>query len=225
MSTTITIMGNESVLESYFHPSLQLTEQYECALLYFSTTNSVPNINSSNNLFIYDDDFKQLEIPEGTYDLYDIQDYLSKNLIESSIMLMPNNNTLKCSLFCSKTVHFEKDNSIGQLLGFGKRILKANKWHESECLVNIPSLSMIRIECDLINGSYFNGLPCHVIHEFIPNTPPGYQYIEVPNNIIYFPINKNNLSSLTVRIVDENDRLIDFRKQLVQLRLHLRKSK
>lgn len=225
MSTVITITGHESVLETHFHPSLQLTEQYECALLYFSATNSVPNINSSNNLFIYGDDCKELQIPIGTYDLYDIQDYLTKNIIESNIELVPNNNTLKCSLFCSKTVHFEKNNSIGQLLGFSKRKLEANKWHESERLVNIPPLSMIRIECDLINGSYINGLPSHIIHEFIPNTPPGYQYIEVPNKIIYFPINKNNLSSLTVRIVDDNSNLIDFRKQVISLRLHIRKSK
>lgn len=225
MSTTITITGHESMLESYFHPTLNFAEQYECGLLFFSATNSVSNINTLNNLFIYGDDYKQFQIPTGAYDLYDIQDYLTKKLTDCEIDFKANNNTLKCSMLCSKTVHFEKENSIGQLLGFGKTKLEANKWHESKGLVNILPLSVIRIECDLINGSYINGLPSHIIHEFVPNVPPGHQYIEVPNNIIYFPINKYDIPSVTIKIVDESGNLIDFRKEQIQLRLHLRKAK
>lgn len=222
MSVTITITGHDSVLESYFHPTLHLNKEYECGLLYFSATNSVSNINSTNNMFYYGDENKQLQVPAGCYDLYDIQDYLSRNLTDCKIELKPNYNTLKCSLFCSKTIHFEKENSIGQLLGFSNTALEANKWHESKSVVNILPLTVIRIECDLIQGSYINGLPSHVIHEFVPRVPPGHQYIEVPNNIIYFPINKSDISSVTVQIVDEYNNLIDFRKEQIQLRLHLR---
>lgn len=148
-----------------------------------------------------------------------------RNVNDCTIQLKPNNNTLKCSIYCSKTIHFEKENSIGQLLGFGKMILEAHKWHDSENLVNILPLSVIRIECDLIQGSYLNGLPTHTIHEFIPSVPPGHRYIEVPRNIIYHPINRRNISSVTIKIVDGHGNLIDFRKEKIQLRLHLRKTK
>lgn len=226
MSATITITGHESVLESYFHPTLHLKKEYECGLLYFSATNSVSNVNSTNNIFHYDDDDdKQLHIPAGCYDLYDIQDYLSQHLTDCKIELKPNNNTLKCLLYCSKTVNFERDNSIGQLLGFCRTKLEPNKWHESKSAVNILSLTVIRIECDLIQGSYINGLPSHIIHEFVPNVPPGHQFVEVPHNIIYFPINKTDISSLSVKIVDDHNNPIDFRKEKIQLRLHLRKIK
>lgn len=223
MTVAITIVGQKSLLESNFHPSLNLDEKYECGLLYFSATNSVTNINSTNNIFCYGDEGKELQIPFGAYDLLDIERYLARNLNDCTIELIPNNNTLKCSIFCSKTIHFEKENSIGRLLGFGKAKLEANKWHDSESLVNILSLSVIRIECDLIQGSYHNGLPTHTIYEFIPNVPPGHRYIEVPSNIIYYPINRLNISSVSIKIVDDCGKLIDFRKEHLQLRLHLRK--
>ena len=54
--------------------------------------------------------------------------------------------------------------------------------------VSNSSLNVIRIECDLVNGSYCNGSPTHFIHEFVSDTPLGDSYIEIPRNIIYFPI-------------------------------------
>ena len=117
------------------------------------------------------------------------------------------------------------ENSIGSLLGFSKTKLIANKWYESVNPVNILPVSVIRIECDLVLGSYINGLPSHIIHEFVPNIPPGHQYIEAPKNIIYFPINTKNISSITVKIVNEHGDYIDFRGENIQLRLHLRQSK
>lgn len=225
MSLTITMSGHESALESCFQPTLDLDDnKYECGLLYFSVTNSVPNIDTRNNKLHYDNG-KEIIIPTGTYDLFDLEEYILKHVDDCEIKLKPNKNNLKCYLYCSKTVNFEKQHSIGQLLGFEKRILDANKWHESENLVNILPLSVIRIECDLIHGSYINGSLSHVIHEFVPNVPPGHCYIEVPNNIIYYPINKNAISSVSIKIVDEHSNLIDFRKERVQLRLHLRRAK
>lgn len=225
MSITLSITGHKSLLESYYHPPLSIGDKYECGLLYFSSINSVPNINASNNTFSYGEEGRQLQIPCGIYDLYDIGNYLESNLADCEIKIEPNNNTLKCLLFCSKTVHFDINNSIGQLLGFRRTKLEANKWHESETPVNILPLSLIRVECDLIHGAYTNGSASHIIHEFVPNVPPGHQYIEVPRNIIYFPINKSNISSITIRIINERGHLIDFKEENIQLRLHLRRAR
>lgn len=92
--------------------------------------------------------------------------------------------------------------------------------------VNNSSLTaVIRIECDLVHGSYYNGLPTHFIHEFISDTAPGRSYTEIPQNVIYFPVNKNIISSISVRIVDQFGSCIDFGEEHIQLRLHLRKAK
>lgn len=88
---------------------------------------------------------------------------------------------------------------------------------------NTPSVN--RIECDLIYGSYSNGIPTHIIHEFIANnTIAGHHYVETPQNVIYFPVNKNIITSISIKVVDEVGYSIPFIEH-IQLRLHLRKVK
>lgn len=85
--------------------------------------------------------------------------------------------------------------------------------------------SVIRIECDLIYGSYCNGLPTHIIHEFVSKTAADNQYIEIPQNVIYFPVNKNNITSITIKVLDQFGYRINFKEQYIEIRLHLRKVK
>lgn len=84
---------------------------------------------------------------------------------------------------------------------------------------------LIRIECDLVHGSYSNGLPTHVIHEFMSSTAPGNWCIESPQNVIYLPVNKTLIPSISIKIVDQFGHSIDFGKQQIELRLHLKKIK
>lgn len=224
MSYTLTITGNTSVLQCEFVTPLILGGDYECGLLYFSTFNTIPNIHDNNNIFAYGKN-KKIQIPFGTYDLFDLEEYLQSRLNDCRIKIRPNNNTLKCSVFCTQSINFEIENSIGSFLGFSKTILEPHKWHESTHPLNIIPVSVVRIECDFIQGSYTNGSPTHIIHEFLLNIPPGHQLIEVPKNIIYFPIRKNDISIVTVKILDLEGKLIDFRNENIQLSLHIRKTK
>ena len=41
----------------------------------------------------------------------------------------------------------------------------------------------MRIECDIITGSYINGKPTHTLYEFFPSVPPGYTKNQVVGNI------------------------------------------
>lgn len=223
MSFTLSITGNNSVLTANYFPPLQLDCDYESALLYLSTFNSIPNIDSRNNKFYYGAN-EAIEVPEGTYELQDITDYLKSNIQGATLQLSSNNNTLRTSIFCTKDIHFEKEGTLGKLLGFEKQILKANKLHDSQLPVNILSTTVVRIECDIVSGSYINGKPAHIIHEFAPNIPPGYRIIEIPKNVIYFPINQKNITCITIRLLDINNNLINFRGEDIQLYLHLRKK-
>lgn len=224
MSFTLSITGNSSTLSTYYPNTLQLNEQYECALLHFSTFNSIPNIDKTNNKFYYGSN-EVIEIPEGTYELQDINDYLKSKIKDASIKLQCNNNTLKTTVFCTKNINFSKEDTIRNLLGFDKQILEPNKWHVSQFPVNILPTTVIRIECDIVSGSYTNGKPSHIIHEFALNVPPGYRIIEIPKNAIYFPVNQNNISCIHIRLIDINNRLINLRGEEVQLYLHLRIKK
>lgn len=224
MSVTLTITGKKSILKSEFIPPLILNGNYECGLLYFSTCNSIPNVNESNNVFVYGKQ-KEIKIPTGTYDLFDLHDYLKNEMKDCEIKVKANNNTLTCSLFCSEQINFGVKNSIGPLLGFSHSILEPNKWHDSDSPVSIVPVSVIRIECDLIQGSYTNGLPTHILHEFVLNIPPGHQIIEVPKTVIYFPLRQKFISSVTVKILDLKGNLINFKNENIHLCLHLRKIK
>ena len=225
MSVTLTITGYDSILQTNYFPPLSLDDSdYECGLLYFSTFNSIPNINEKNNSFSYGDK-GEINIPPGAYEVDDIFDYLKENISDCNLEIKTNNNTLKCSIICDNLINFHHERSIGCILGFPKLQLEPNKWHESPNNVDILPLSVIRIECDLVQGSYTNGQPSHIIHEFVPNVPPGYRIIEAPANVIYFPINKSNISTVTVKLVDVNGDSIDFRKENIQLCLHIRKIK
>lgn len=211
------------MLSSYYTPALQLDGEYECALLYLSTFNSIPNIDKRNNKFYYGN--KQvIEIPEGAYELQDIDDYLKTEIKDAEVRLQCNNNTLRTSLFCTKDINFEKDNTLGPLLGFGTRKLEANIIHVSHLPVNILSTTVVRIECDIVSGSFINGKPSHIIHEFAPNVPPGYRITEIPKNVIYFPVNQNSISCIHIKLLDVHNNLINIRGEEVQLYLHIKRK-
>lgn len=223
MSFTLSISSLTSTSTINYSPALQLDGEYECGLLYFSTFNSIPNIDRTNNKLHYGDS-EIIEIPEGSYELQDISDYLRENVKNCSFELTCNNNTLKTAIKCSKDIHFEKNPLLGKVLGFGIETLKANILNVSRFPVSILSTTVLRIECDIVSGSYINGKPSHTIHEFAPNVPPGYRIIEIPRNVIYFPVNQNSICSITIRIVDANNNLINLRGEDIQLYLHLKKK-
>lgn len=222
MSFTLSISSSDSTSVTCYSPPLQLDGEYECGLLYFATFNSIPNIDSKNNKFYCGDDV--IEIPEGSYELNDISDFLKENVSDCSLEISSNNNTLRTSIKCSKDIHFEKCPLLAKLFGFGEETLKANILTESRFPVNILPTTVLRIECDIIRGSYTDGKPSHIIHEFAPNVSPGYRIIEIPKNIIYFPVTHNSITSITIRIVDSRNNLVNFRGEEIQLYLHLKKK-
>ncbi|XP_063542734.1 uncharacterized protein LOC134751280 [Cydia strobilella] len=79
-SFTISVSGNEPVLNVDFQPALELDIDgfYECALVYFKTFNTIPNVDKSNNLFHYGDDI--IAIPEGSYELSSIIHLLKEEM-------------------------------------------------------------------------------------------------------------------------------------------------
>lgn len=225
MSFTITLTGNNSILCANFFPPIILNQNYECGLIDFETYNSIPNIDNTNNLFHIDD--KVIILPTGSYEIDDISKYIEEQLQfynKYSLILRPNNNTLQSEIKSSHTIYFNKKNSIGSLLGFSKRILEPNIKHISDLPIDINKITTIRLECNIITGSYLNDKPAHIIHEFCPSVPPGYKISEVPNSVIFLPVNVKAITQIYIKLIDEHNNLINFRGENISIRLIFRQQ-
>lgn len=224
MSRTFTLTGPAPELTSSFYPPLQLAEDKEhvLGLISLETYNSIPNIDSRSNVFACSK--KKIVFPTGSYEIDDIEEYLKRELGEGNVSLVANNNTLRCELTCKYEIDFTQPNSLNGLLGFGKVKLKPGVKHESTASVNILQVHVIRVDVNIVVGSYLNGRPAHTVHEFFPNRPPGFKLVENVRNVIYYPLNTRTIDTLTVRLVDQNNRLINFRNEQLTVRLHLKEE-
>lgn len=235
-SITITLTGRSSTLTAYFYPEIELDKQfnYSCALLDFYTYNSIPNVHRKNNQFHYwigsENEVKRnkiLSIPPGCYELDEIGSFLRENLAKDNIdfKLITNRNTFSCSIESTNNVQmdFTRPGSIGSVLGFDK-YLAGDTIYESNQNVNIQNINSIRVDCDLTTGSFHNGESTHTIFEFSPSVRPGYKMNIQPKNLIYLPITRHRINSITITIVNQNGQLIDFRGEEITCRIHIKKD-
>jgi len=231
MSLTLTLSGNSSILTADYFPPIDLSqESYVCGLVDFQTYNSIPNVDIDNNIFPFG--ITSIKTPTGSYEISDIEKYVKTELGISNkpsekkfLQIRPNNNTLKCEIYSSEEIDFKKEKTIGELLGFSKKKLEPKKLHVSDLFVDINKINIIRVECNIITGTYINGEEAHILHEFSIGVGPGYKIIEVPRNVIYLPVTFKRVSSLTIKFLDQNGRLINFRGETITIRLHLKSEK
>lgn len=224
MSYTFVLSGTGSVLKADYYPSIELDKntQYVLGLIGFYTYNSVPNIDEGSNKFYFGT--QTYEIPTGLYEVEDINQYLKKKIGEDKINISANNNTLKCVIRGSETIDFTSVDSIRDLLGFSWHRYSANQDHESDKAVQILKVHIIRLECNIITNSYFNSELLHNLFTFSIKVGPGISIAEEPRNICYLPINTSVISNITVNILDQEGRPVNFREELISLRLELKKN-
>lgn len=134
-----------------------------------------------------------------------------------------NKNTFSCRIETVINIDFERSDSVGEILGFSK-VLSGETEYESDKVVNIQSINNIRIDCDLTTGSFHNGVRTHTIYEFSPNVKPGYKINIQPKNLIYLPVVRRRINTVSITIVDQNGKLVDFRGEMITCRIHIKKE-
>ena len=228
-------------IKTKFRPLIQLDKdrKYEMALVNLETYFSFPNMDSSNHNFRYSPDngatWVNINIPEGSYELVDINEYIQRIMRENghydstsdeyNITLEANNNTLKSvlNIAANYMVDLTPENSVRSVLGFNALIYSSG-YNESENIVNILSVTSLRITSDIIGSSYSNGSNENTIYSFFPSVGPGYKIIEVPVNLVYLPITMNTISSMETKLIDQNGKLINLRGEELSIRFHIREA-
>lgn len=249
-SFTVAFSGSSSILQADFFPEIifDSNSKYCCGLLDFTSYNSIPNISDKkgNDKFKFKSTMtdsktkkqtvieKTIALPTGAYEVEDILKYLKQQLAANKINL-----TYEISVATSKVrIVFDApvewiDGSVLNVIGFQQKKDSDNKpshifanktdyW--SDNIIKITDIDIIRIECDIVSGSYINGTQCHTIHQFSHcKSAPGYKFIEIPQHIIYLPIEKKQLQTIQIKIIDQNNNLIDFRGEQISCRIHIKK--
>ena len=241
-SFQIIVSDNESNFNTRFNPKLELDRDkvYEIALVNLETYYSFPNIDETNNIFVYSPDngnsWEKIKIPEGSYEIDDINNTIQHEMEKRDhydsinedcyINISANSNTLKSILILEKDyqVDFNHQNSLAKVLGFtGAKY--TGGFHESENVINILRINSIFINIDIISGSYVNGTTKSTIYSFFPKVSPGYKIIESPVNLVYLPITLDTIDSLNIKIMDQDGHLLNLRNEKLTIRFHIREAR
>ena len=135
-SFQIIVSGNETSFNTRFNPKIELDRDkvYKIALVNLETYYSFPNIDESNNIFVYSPDngnsWVKIKIPEGSYEIDDINNTVQQEMKKKGhynsinedypINISANSNTLKSVLILEKDyqVDFNHRDSLAKVLGF-----------------------------------------------------------------------------------------------------------
>jgi len=82
MSLILTLI-KKNVLVTIFSAIDLIDDDYELGLINFETYNTIPNVNASNK-FYFDEDNVEITIPEGSYELQAINEFLKHTIPRKS---------------------------------------------------------------------------------------------------------------------------------------------
>lgn len=238
----IILSSNETDFATNFNPPIYLERDrsYSVALVNLESYNSVPNIEEGvNNEFRYSPDnglnFSTITFDTGAYELKHLNNLLFEKMKVnghydsvndvSYINLTGDTNTLKAIMEIENgyVVDFRPNNSLREMLGFESQ-LYSDEFNQSTNPVDIMRVNTWLIKADIISGSYLNGKKENVLYSFYPNVSPGYKVVERAVNLSFLRINQSTISSMRIKITDQDGKLLDLRGEKTTIRLHIKED-
>lgn len=174
---------------------------------------------------------QELKIPTGCYEADEILAYIKRRLETWGLSFdyTIDKNTFKTKIKCSTAIYVGdhySSNVMRKIFGFRKdNVLPLDKQVESDDIIKIANQDVVRVECNIVSGSYVNGKSSHTIYEFATQkVDVGYKIIERPRNLIYLPVACKRLNHIEISLVDQNGTPIDFRGETVTCRIHIKRE-
>lgn len=205
---------------------------FEVALTYLRCVRSWHNISNrlSNNSFEYSTDngnsFTKITFPDGNYDYNDLINHitneLAKNDDESAFHLEANYSTLKSNLTLDTNTIIRFTNNFGKVLGFTQNEYLINSTSEQK--INIDKIEEVLVHCDIVDGSSNNNDKSQIIYTFNPcSSSNGIIQFHI-DSPIYLPIISDSISTIRIKLTDQDGDRIDFNDEDVTVMLHIRKN-
>ena len=135
--------------------------------------------------FGIENDFVEIELPPGVYELVDINRIMKQKLSDSDFEFEFNIEadtiSMKSVLTTSNPIYF--NSKLNELLGFTNTHYIQGT-HISEKPVMITTTDKVHLKCDCVDGSIVNGIREQILFSFNLSAPPGYKIIKEPNIIL-----------------------------------------
>ena len=136
--------------------------------------------------FGIENDFFEIQLPPGVYELVDINNTIEQILSDSNfdfeIKIQADTISMKSVLTSSHNIHFNSE--LNKLLGFTNEYYNKGT-HTSETPVMMTTTDKVHLKCDCVDGSIVNGIREQILFSFNLSAPPGYKIIKEPNIILY----------------------------------------
>lgn len=214
-SINVSLSGNSSSLSTSLYPEIELDEQfdYSCCLLDLSI--QIPSdlravLTADNNTLVYyhKDTGGHIEVPTGDHSMLYITNLIQAKMKDLGVSLAFtfNRHTMKYQIKTAQYVllDFTKPRSMAEILGFDPQIIQDNVTTVADHSLGSLNVETVRVNCDLVNGSFRDGVSTHTLHEFRPKEFTNYKMIERPRNLIYLPIVKQRINSVHITVTNQN---------------------
>lgn len=172
----------------------------------------------------YDNDRVRKEIQPGIYEIKDIAEFIESTVPPGKVFKMGlDRKTLTVFMQGDLGIDFSSRMSIGPLLGFKRASYKSKVRHVSNCRVDIFPVNMIRIRCNLVKSNICDEKRRDdTIYEFPLSVLPGEKIIERPNTATFYSVNTDIVHELHLKVVDQDNHLVDFRGERLNIVLEFR---
>ena len=163
---------------------------------------------------IVENDFFEIYLTPGVYELVDINNVIKQKINESDydfkFDLITDTISMKSVLTTSKKIQF--NSKLNTVLGFTHTVYPPGT-HTSEKPIMITTTDKVHLKCDCVDGSIVNGIREQILFSFNLSAPPGYKIIKEPTTVLYKLINKTRLDTIQFFLEDSNHNPVDFNRE------------